>query len=197
MRRPARRPRAKGGGLTARSKCLPWQRHSSAAAAPQGAPGGSGQPGTPTARPSHWAPGHRLGGLERAALLSKGRSPMSPPLTVQARPMESKCPPWQRPSSAPAPPQDAPGGPGQLGTPRVEARPLGAQPRPQVLELAALLSKRRSPLLLPLTIEPARAHRPGLQALSHTVTGSITYDYRLCHIRLQACACSSTVSTWT
>ena len=29
---------------------------------PQGAPGGSGQLGTPRARPSHWAPRHRLGG---------------------------------------------------------------------------------------------------------------------------------------
>ena len=29
-----------------------------------------------------------------------------------------KVPPWQRPSSAPAPPQGAPGGSGQLGTPR-------------------------------------------------------------------------------
>ena len=31
----------------------------------------------------------------------------------------SKWPPWQRPSSAPATPQGAPGGPVQLGTPRV------------------------------------------------------------------------------
>ena len=29
----------------------------------------------------------------------------------------SKCPPWRCPSSAPVPPQGAPGGPGQLGTP--------------------------------------------------------------------------------
>ena len=36
-------------------------------------------------------------------------------LSVAAR---SKCPPWQCPSSAPAPPQGAPGGSGQLGTPR-------------------------------------------------------------------------------
>ena len=33
--------------------------------------------------------------------------------------VQSKCPPWQRPGSAPAPPQGAPGGPVQLGTPRV------------------------------------------------------------------------------
>ena len=50
--------------------------------------------------------------------------------TVVALPRQ--CPSW-----APAPPQGAPGGFGRLGTPRVEARPLGAQPRPQVLELAA------------------------------------------------------------
>ena len=30
----------------------------------------------------------------------------------------SKCPSWQCPSSAPVPPQDAPGGSGQLGAPR-------------------------------------------------------------------------------
>ena len=38
-----------------------------------------------------------------------------------------KCPPWQCPSSPPVPPQSAPGGSGQLGTPRVEAGPRGAQ----------------------------------------------------------------------
>eukprot|EP00964_Phaeocystis_antarctica_P139247 scaffold103996_cov66-Phaeocystis_antarctica.AAC.1 len=43
-----------------------------------------------------------------------------------------KVPPsWQRPSSPPAPPQGAPGGPGRY------ALPLGAQPRPRVLERAA------------------------------------------------------------
>ena len=40
-----------------------------------------------------------------------------------------KVAPWQRPSSAPAPPQDAPGGPVQLGTPRARPRPLGPQPQ--------------------------------------------------------------------
>ena len=38
----------------------------------------------------------------------------------------SKCPPWRCPSSAPVPPQGAPGGPGQLGTPR--AGPTTASP---------------------------------------------------------------------
>ena len=49
----------------------------------------------------------------------------------------SKCPPWQRPHSPPVPFQGAPGGFGRLSTPRIEVRPLSAQPRPQVLELAA------------------------------------------------------------
>ena len=49
----------------------------------------------------------------------------------------SKCPPWQCPSSAPAPPQGAPGGSGQPGTPSKMPRPLGAQPLPRVLEPAA------------------------------------------------------------
>ena len=48
-----------------------------------------------------------------------------------------KVPPWQCPSSAPVPPQGAPGGSGQLGTPRDEAGPLSAQPLPFVLERAA------------------------------------------------------------
>ena len=43
----------------------------------------------------------------------------------------------QRLSSAPAPPQGAPGGSGQLGSSQEEAGPLGAQPLPRVLELAA------------------------------------------------------------
>ena len=40
----------------------PWQCPSSAPAAPQRAPAGSGQLGTPRARPGHWAPSHGLGG---------------------------------------------------------------------------------------------------------------------------------------
>eukprot|EP00964_Phaeocystis_antarctica_P136133 scaffold100552_cov54-Phaeocystis_antarctica.AAC.2 len=43
---------------------------------------------------------------------------------------------WQRPSSAPAPPQGAPDSPGWLSAPRGEAGPLSAQPSPRVLELA-------------------------------------------------------------
>ena len=50
----------------------------------------------------------------------------------------SKCPPWRCPcASAPAPPRGAPCGSLQFGTPRVEARPVGSQPQPQLLELAA------------------------------------------------------------
>eukprot|EP00964_Phaeocystis_antarctica_P126927 scaffold90602_cov52-Phaeocystis_antarctica.AAC.1 len=48
-----------------------------------------------------------------------------------------KVPPWQRPSSAPAPPQGAPGVSGQPGTPRKRPRPLGTQPLPRVIEPAA------------------------------------------------------------
>jgi hypothetical protein len=36
----------------------------------------------------------------------------------------SECPPWQCPSSAPAPPQGTPGGSGQPGTSREDAGPL-------------------------------------------------------------------------
>eukprot|EP00964_Phaeocystis_antarctica_P108490 scaffold73064_cov40-Phaeocystis_antarctica.AAC.1 len=43
----------------------------------------------------------------------------------------------ERPSSAPAPPQGAPGDTGQLGTPRVRPSALGAKPLPLVLEPAA------------------------------------------------------------
>ena len=39
-------------------KVPPWQRPSSAPAAPWGAPGGSGQLGTPKARPGHWDASH-------------------------------------------------------------------------------------------------------------------------------------------
>ena len=44
---------------------------------------------------------------------------------------------WQCPRSATAPPQGAPDSPGWLSAPRGEAGPLGAQPPPRVLELAA------------------------------------------------------------
>ena len=46
-----------------------------------------------------------------------------------------KVPRGQRPSSAPAPPQGAPGGSGQLGTQK-EAGRLSAQPPPRAIELA-------------------------------------------------------------
>ena len=48
-------------GAAAGSKCPPWQCRSSPPVPAQRAPGGSGQLGTPRARPSHWAPSHRLG----------------------------------------------------------------------------------------------------------------------------------------
>ena len=48
-----------------------------------------------------------------------------------------KVPTPQRSSSASAAPHGAPGGPGRLGTCGVEARPLGGQPLPCVLERAA------------------------------------------------------------
>ena len=48
-----------------------------------------------------------------------------------------KVPPWQCPISAPAPPQGAPGSSDWPGAPRGETGPLGAQPLPRVLELAA------------------------------------------------------------
>ena len=43
------------------AKALSWQRPSSAPVPPQGAPGSSGQLGTPRKRPAHWAPSHCLG----------------------------------------------------------------------------------------------------------------------------------------
>ena len=51
---------------------------SSAPAPPQGAPGGSGQPGTPRARRSHWAPRRCLGCSSEPP--PKG-PPISPPLS--------------------------------------------------------------------------------------------------------------------
>ena len=48
-----------------------------------------------------------------------------------------KVTPWQCPRSAPAPPHGAPGSSGWLGAPTGETGPLGAQPLPRVLELAA------------------------------------------------------------
>ena len=48
-----------------------------------------------------------------------------------------KVPLWWCPISPPVPPQRAPGGSRQLGTPRVRPRPLGAPPPPRGLERAA------------------------------------------------------------
>ena len=47
--------------LRSMGQVSPWQCPSSPPAPPYGASGGSGQRGTPRARPSHWAPSHRLG----------------------------------------------------------------------------------------------------------------------------------------
>eukprot|EP00964_Phaeocystis_antarctica_P098561 scaffold64568_cov30-Phaeocystis_antarctica.AAC.1 len=62
-------------GCPQRSTCP-----SSAPAPSQGAPGGSGQLGTPRARPSHWVPRPPPRELER----STSKSTMLPPLTTQA-----------------------------------------------------------------------------------------------------------------
>ena len=48
-----------------------------------------------------------------------------------------RVPPGQRPSSAHVPLQGAPGGSGQLGTPRKRPDPQGSQPPPRVLALTA------------------------------------------------------------
>ena len=48
-----------------------------------------------------------------------------------------RVPPWQCPSSAPAPPHAAPGGSGQLGYSQEEVALLDAQPLPRVLKPAA------------------------------------------------------------
>ena len=58
-------------------------------------------------------------------------------LRAQLRPSMLKVQSWQRPSSAPAPPQGVPGGSGWLSTPRGEAGPLGTQPLPRMLAPAA------------------------------------------------------------
>ena len=60
-------------------KVPPWQCPSSAPAPPRGAPGGSGQRGTPRVRPRHWAPSHCLG----CSSDPPPKSPISPPLTMQ------------------------------------------------------------------------------------------------------------------
>ena len=61
----------------------------------------------------------------------------SPSRRCRAR-ARSRCLPWPCPSSAPVPPQGAPGGSGQLGTPRARLGRLGrSQPPPRVPEPAA------------------------------------------------------------
>ena len=107
----------------ARSKCPPRLRPSSAPAAPQGAPGGSGRLGTPWARPSHWAPSHCL----RCSSEPPPRSPPSPRrVSLQvAHQLNVSLPPLHyryitvtlplHPGGAPAQRQPAAGGGARLG----------------------------------------------------------------------------------
>ena len=73
--------------------------------------------------------------------------------------------PWQCPSSAPVPPQGAPGGSGQRGTPRKRPSPLGAR-------------------LLPPVLEPAAAGAAHFTALDHV--GGAALRAHLCHPRAAA-----------
>jgi len=63
------------------------QRTSSAPVPPQGAPGGSGQLGTPTKRSAHWAPSRSLGCLSepppQPPISPPPQPPISPPLALQ------------------------------------------------------------------------------------------------------------------
>ena len=70
--------------------------------------------------------------LERGEKIERQQGQSGPPGSLVITALAAWCP-----SSAPAAPQAAPGGSGRLGTPRVEARPLGALPLPPMLELAA------------------------------------------------------------
>ena len=75
----------------------------------------------------HFANPQVVGGVAQCDVPYHGECPAA----------RSKRHPWRCSSSAPVPPQGAPGGSGRLGTPRVGARPLGAQPPPRGLALAA------------------------------------------------------------
>ena len=68
------------GGEPAWSKLPRWQRPRSAPAPPQGAPGGSGQPGTRRKRPAHEAPSH----CHRCSNQPPPKPLISPPVTMQA-----------------------------------------------------------------------------------------------------------------
>ena len=57
-----------------------------------------------------------------------------------------KVPPWQCPSSAPAPPQSAPDSSGWPGTPMGETGQLGAKPLPRGLELVVSKAAESPPL---------------------------------------------------
>ena len=74
----------------------------------------------------------------------RSRRPCPCPRPCRCSGRWSKCPPWQRPSSPPVPPQRAPGGSRRLGTPQSEAQPLGPQRPPRRLKRAAC--KGRSPI---------------------------------------------------
>eukprot|EP00964_Phaeocystis_antarctica_P116216 scaffold80182_cov60-Phaeocystis_antarctica.AAC.4 len=76
-------PLALYGGML---KVAPWQCPSSAPAPPQGAPGGSGQLGTPRAWPSHWDLSHRLEYEQMSGLGSARRLPgLATPAVLQYR----------------------------------------------------------------------------------------------------------------
>ena len=69
-------------GAATWSTWLPWQCPSSPLVPPQGAPGGSGRLGTPSVRPSHWAPSHFLGGSSELP----PKSPISMRSTIHQAP---------------------------------------------------------------------------------------------------------------